>query len=178
MARLAPDPAIAGDGHRRAKPLAKLPKDDASAAPREGKDMKIVMVVAATAALAACSGQGSGNRSGNPAAPAANAVSANATSANSAAATPTGAPAEAYRRYFDERWSRGGAAVTPAEVSAMLKNQTPQQTVNALYGSGENSRWDTVASGIAKGDPAWLATRDCRWNDRISGRRLSPVPCN
>lgn len=119
--------------------------------------MKIVMVVAATAALAACSGQGSSNKSGNAAAPAANAVGANTASANSAAATPTGAPAEAYRRYFDERWSRGGAAVTPAEVTAMLQSQTPQQTVNALYGSGENSRWDTVASGIAKGDPAWLA---------------------
>jgi len=78
------------------------------------------------------------------------------TAAAPAAVPPSGAPAEAYRRYFDERWGRGGAAVTPAEVASMLRKQTPQQTVNALYGNGEKSRWDTLASGIARGDPAWL----------------------
>lgn len=120
--------------------------------------MKILIIAAATAALCACSGQ-PGNKSGNAAANSTNsAAAANGTAANaSAAAAPTGAPAEAYRRYFDERWGRGGAPVTPAEVTEMLKSQTPQQTVNALYGNGENSRWDTVASGIAKGEPAWLA---------------------
>jgi hypothetical protein len=121
--------------------------------------MKILTVAAATAALCACSAQ-PGNKSGNAAGSSTNAAAgaANISGANgSAAAAPTGAPAEAYRRYFDERWGRGGAPVTPAEVTAMLRSQTPQQTVNALYGTGENSRWDTVASGIARGDPAWLA---------------------
>ena len=121
--------------------------------------MKILIVAAAAASLCACSaqqGNKSGNATGNSTNPAAG-NSANASAANaSAAAAPTGAPAEAYRRYFDERWGRGGAPVTPAEVTAMLQSQTPQQTVGALYGNGENSRWDTVASGIAKGDPAWL----------------------
>jgi hypothetical protein len=65
--------------------------------------------------------------------------------------------ADAYRPYHEERWAEGGAAVTPAEVETMLANHNPQQVVNALYGTGENSRWDTVASGIANGDPAWLA---------------------
>lgn len=120
--------------------------------------MRIVMLVAVTAALGACSNQGA-NGSGNAANGSANKAGANAasTATNSASASAAARPAEGYRRYFDERWARGGAPVTPEEVAAMLRTQTPQQTVNALYGNGENSRWDTVASGIAKGEPAWLA---------------------
>lgn len=124
--------------------------------------MRALIIAVSAAALSACSGQ-QANKSGNAATNAASntaaapANSANTASANAAAAAPTGQPAQAYRRYFDERWGGTGAPVTPAEVTAMLKRQTPQQTVNALYGNGENSRWDSVASGIAKGDPAWLA---------------------
>lgn len=118
-----------------------------------------ILIVAATAALCACSGQ-QANKSGSAGANAASA-SANAAApsanASAAAAAPNGMPAEPYRRYFNERWGRAGAPVTPAEVTAMLQKQTPQQVVNALWGTGENSRWDTVASGIARGDPAWLA---------------------
>jgi hypothetical protein len=123
---------------------------------------RILAAVALSAALIACN-QKAGNNSGN------GTVQNNMTATNNAAAAApaapaagsfwgqAAAPAEAYRRYFDERWAQGGAAVTPAEVEAMLGNQTPQQVVNALWGSGDNSRWGTVASGIAKGDPAWLA---------------------
>jgi hypothetical protein len=64
--------------------------------------------------------------------------------------------ADRYRPYHNRRWSRGGASVTPAQVEAMLARQSAPQVVAALYGTGENSRWDTVASGIANGDPAWL----------------------
>jgi hypothetical protein len=124
--------------------------------------MKYLIIAASVAGLCACSGQQantSGNASANNTAAGntANAATGNASAASAPAGGTAGAPAEAYRRYFDERWARGGAPVTPAEVTAMLQKQTPQQTVNALYGTGENSRWATVASGIAKGDPAWLA---------------------
>ena len=121
---------------------------------------KVWAVVALSAALMSCGGN-SANTSGN-----AGGQNNQAASANAAVPAPTAsaanwgqpsAPPEAYRRHFNERWGSGGAAVTPAEVEAMLRDQTPQQVVNALYGSGENSRWGTVASGIAKGDPAWLA---------------------
>ena len=122
--------------------------------------MKNLIIAVSVAALSACSGQ-QANKSGNASA---NAATPNAAAGNSAAAAPSpatagaaGAPAQAYRRYFDERWGRGGEPVTPEQVTEMLKTQTPQQTVNALWGKGENSRWETVASGIAKGDPAWLA---------------------
>jgi hypothetical protein len=120
--------------------------------------MKIIIAVALSTALAACS-QKPANQSGNAATPAANTASGNSASANSAsAAAPTGQPAAAYKAYFDERWAGGGQKVTPAEVEAMLSKQTPQQVVNALWGQDEASnRWDTVSSGIAKGDPAWLA---------------------
>jgi hypothetical protein len=74
-----------------------------------------------------------------------------------AARAGTAAPAAAYRPYYQQRWGgHGGAPVTPAQVEAMLARQRPQQVVNALYGTGENSRWDTVARGIARGDRAWL----------------------
>jgi hypothetical protein len=124
--------------------------------------MRLLTAAAMCAALLACSGQKSTTNSTNGAAPAGNGSNAAAANGSSASNASTGtsqasAPAAAYRRYFDERWGgTGGAAVTPAEVTAMLQGQTAQQTVNALYGTGENSRWDTVAKGIAKGDPAWL----------------------
>jgi hypothetical protein len=120
-----------------------------------------ILIVAATAALCACSG-GQGNKAGNNAAanvPAntATAPSTGAPNTTNTAAASAGVPADGYRRYFDERWEQAGAPVTPAEVAAMLAKQTPQQTVNALYGTGENSRWTTVARGIARGEEAWLA---------------------
>jgi hypothetical protein len=119
--------------------------------------MRILTAVAVGASLFACAKQPATNTS-NTAAPAtASSGTLNSAGANAAApAEQASAPAAAYQRYFNERWGRGGAAVTPAEVAAMMRSQTPQQAVNALYGTGENSRWDTVASGIAKGDPAWL----------------------
>lgn len=119
--------------------------------------MKYSLIVALAAALAAC------------AQPAANSVAAAkndaaAVSKDASAAGPAthsygtaNPPAERYRAYFDQRWARGGAPVTPAEVEQMLSSQAPREVVTALYGNGENSRWDSVASGIAKGDPAWLA---------------------
>lgn len=119
--------------------------------------MKYSLIAALAAALAAC------------AQPAANSVAAAtndvaATSKDASAAGPAthsygtaNPPAERYRAYFDQRWARGGAPVTPAEVEQMLSSQAPREVVTALYGNGENSRWDSVASGIAKGDPAWLA---------------------
>jgi hypothetical protein len=125
--------------------------------------MKVLAAAILCATVAACSSPGanmSGNAGAAPSNASANTSSTNAAAPASAAPTAYGqasAPAETYRRYFDQRWSAGGAAVTPAEVEAMLRNQTPQQVVGALWGTGENSRWDTVASGIAKGDPAWLA---------------------
>ncbi len=118
--------------------------------------MKYVAIVALSCALFACKQRGSVE------APAENAAAP--ASANAAAPAPgavsygeAGPPAERYRSYFDARWGRGGAPVTPAEVEQMLRSQSPREVVTALYGNGENSRWDTVASGIAKGDPAWLA---------------------
>lgn len=121
--------------------------------------MKYIVAAALCAALAAC-GQSS-NKSGNAAAPAngAAANSANAAApATGASDGQAGAPAAAYKAHFDQRWAKGGAAVTPAEVETMLGSQTPREVVIALWGDGERTnRWGTVASGIAKGDPAWLA---------------------
>lgn len=69
----------------------------------------------------------------------------------------TAGAAAAYRPYFLQRWGgHNGAPVTPAQVEAMLARQSPREVVSALYGTGENSRWDTVARGIARGDRAWL----------------------
>jgi hypothetical protein len=117
--------------------------------------MKYFVTVALSAALIAC-GQAKSDNTG-----ASNSASSNTNAASTgtgaAAYGEAGPPAERYRPYFDERWARGGAPVTPAEVEQMLRTQTPAQVVSALYGTGENSRWDTVASGVAKGDPAWLA---------------------
>lgn len=121
--------------------------------------MRFIAIAAIGAALGACSKQPA-NNSANASAPANAAVAANASAPAAPAAMSYGqaaAPADSYARYFNQRWGTAGAPVTPAEVEQMLRGQTPQQVVNALYGTGENSRWDTVASGIARGDPAWLA---------------------
>jgi hypothetical protein len=105
--------------------------------------MKNIKKVAAIAALASCALAASG--------------AFGATQRGAHAVRTAVGPAAAYRPYFQQRWGgHGGAAVTPAQVEAMLARQTPQQVVNALYGSGENSRWDTVARGIAHGERAWL----------------------
>lgn len=110
--------------------------------------MKYLVTVALAAALTGCGQQRA--TGGDPA-------QANMSANAAAPYGEAGPPAERYRPYFDARWAKGGAPVTPAEVEQMLQTQTPIQVVNALYGSGENSRWDSVASGIARGDPAWLA---------------------
>lgn len=119
--------------------------------------MKYSLIAALAAALAACA-----QPAANSVAAATNDVAATSKDASAAGpATPSygtaNPPAERYRAYFDQRWARGGAPVTPAEVEQMLSSQAPREVVTALYGNGENSRWDSVASGIAKGDPAWLA---------------------
>ena len=119
--------------------------------------MKYNLIAALAAALAACA-----QPAANSVAAAKNDAAAASKDASAAGpATPSygtnNPPAERYRAYFDQRWARGGAPVTPAEVEQMLSSQAPREVVTALYGNGENSRWDSVASGIAKGDPAWLA---------------------
>lgn len=118
--------------------------------------MKYLVPAALAAALAAC-GQPAANDAAAPANDAGATSTANMT-ANAAPSWGEARPvAERYQPHFNQRWSQGGAAVTPAEVEQMLGAQNPREVVTALYGNGENSRWDTVASGIAKGDPAWLA---------------------
>lgn len=119
--------------------------------------MKYSLIAALAAALAACA-QPADNSVATPkndAGPVSNGAAATApVTLSYGTANP---PAERYRAYFEQRWGRSGAPVTPAEVEQMLRSQAPREVVSALYGNGENSRWDTVASGIAKGDPAWLA---------------------
>lgn len=118
--------------------------------------MKYLVPAALAAALAACS-QPAANTANAPATNDSGATGTNSSAPAAQSYGEAGAPAERYRPHFDQRWARGGAAVTPAEVEQMLASQGPREVVTALYGTGENSRWDTVASGIAKGDPAWLA---------------------
>ncbi len=117
--------------------------------------MKYVALALASVSLFACS-QPAANKSGNAAAPTTNAANSNRASA--APATGPSEPPAAYKAHFDQRWRRAEASVTPAEVEEMLRSQTPQQVVSALWGTDDsNNRWDTVATGIARGDPAWLA---------------------
>lgn len=120
--------------------------------------MKYLVAIAVSAALIGCNSQKAGtNNAANSAAPAANATSGNIAAANTAAAAPTGAPAAAYQPYFSQRWSEPGRPVTPAEVIALINQVGAQQAVNQLNDNGQDRRWETVSSGIAKGDPAWLA---------------------
>ncbi len=111
--------------------------------------MKII-VLAACAALVACSAE--------PTATADDSVGEGPAPAT-AAAEHTG-PSGAYRPFFEERWPANGAQVTPAEVVAMIESQGESAAVNALWSSGESdqpTRFDTAMRGIATGDPAWLA---------------------
>jgi hypothetical protein len=109
--------------------------------PIQGKIMKTVIALAGIATLLACSNE-----------PATNVQTANAPVT---AEAPGAAPAFDYRGHVAASWA-AGPPVTPAEVAEMLDRQGAQATVGALWGESDNSRWATVARGIAMGDPAWL----------------------
>lgn len=85
-------------------------------------------------------------------------AAASAPAPGSAAQAPAAhTPAvHAYWAYIDTRWP-AGQPVTPVEVAAMITRDGAQRTVGALWGEGDTNRWATVARGIARGEPAWLA---------------------
>lgn len=98
--------------------------------------MTFLAIFAAGAALLTASGQ----------------ASAPAAAHGAAAHNPA---VHAYWTLIESRWPMG-QPVTPAEVAAMIGRDGAQRTVGALWGEGDNSRWATVARGIARGEPAWL----------------------
>jgi hypothetical protein len=120
--------------------------------------MRYVVAIAASAALIGCTGQKADtNVSANAAAPAADGATGNASGAGGLDYGRAGPPPAAYAAYFNQRWSEAGRPVTPAEVLDLIGRVGPQQAVNQLNDNGQDRRWETVSSGIAKGDPAWLA---------------------
>lgn len=82
--------------------------------------------------------------------------------ANGAAATnqtaPSATPAasDAVRAGIAARWPVG-LPVTPAQVREMIITGNASDTVVALVGREEQSRWQTVTRGIALGEPEWIA---------------------
>lgn len=107
--------------------------------------------IAALLVLAAC------NRG-----PANNVVAAGpanvAAPANQAAPAPSATPAssEAVRAGIAARWP-AGLPVTPAQVREMIITGNASDTVVALVGREERSRWQTVTRGLALGEPEWIA---------------------
>lgn len=107
--------------------------------------------IAALLVLAAC------NRG-----PANNVVAAapanGAATANQAAPAPSATPAasDAVRAGIAARWPVG-LPVTPAQVREMIITGNASDTVVALVGREEQSRWQTVTRGIALGEPEWIA---------------------
>src|SRR5690606_14685039 len=80
--------------------------------------------------------------------------------ANQAAPTPApdGQPTadDAVRAGIAARWP-AGLPVSPDEVRAMIAASNASDTVVALVGQAERSRWQTVTRGIALGERAWIA---------------------
>jgi hypothetical protein len=79
-----------------------------------------------------------------------------------AASTEPAAPAapspvsQAYVAEVQDYWS-GGAAVTAEEVIGLVGLNGPAGAIEALGDDQPRSRWNTVMSGIASADPAWLS---------------------
>lgn len=116
--------------------------------------MRVLMIGAAAVALGACGGNAANNM-GNKGAPAANVAAPstnNLASAQAPAAAPTDDPV---RRAIAARWP-AGLPVTPAEVREMVRRTNASDTVVALVGRSEISRWQTVLRGIALGEPEWI----------------------
>ena len=125
--------------------------DPARRGRRGEKFMPIMAVLAASAALVACSGQESTGDNENP-----EVTPAAAVAVPDGAASEGRLPPAPYRAYFEERYPVPAKAVSAAEVQAMLASQGPQQTVAALWGEGEDNGFEAAMRGIAMGDPAWL----------------------
>lgn len=105
-------------------------------------------------ALAAC-GRGVTNNSAS--APANGAAAANRVALAPAPATapPEVAADDPVRRAIAARWPVG-LPVTPAEIRQMIDATTASDTVVALVGREERTRWQTVLHGIALGEPEWI----------------------
>ena len=108
--------------------------------------LRSLIACAAMAALAACSDQ----QASAPAKPAESAA---------APAPATSAELAAYRPFLEDLW-RPGPEITPDEVRKMVETDGAAKAVQTLT-SGQDPEaplpWTTVVSGIAHGEPEWLA---------------------
>lgn len=107
--------------------------------------------IAAILVLAACN-RGPGNN-----VVAAGHANVAATASQAAPAAPAAAPAvnDAVRTGIASRWP-AGAPVTPVQVREMIRTSNATDTMIALVGREERSRWATILRGIALGEPQWL----------------------
>jgi len=115
--------------------------------------MRSVLLVAAVMTVTACNRGAANNSTANASIPGTN---TSAAAANTTAPATPAADTEAVRAGIAARWP-AGLPVTPAQVREMIVTPNASDTVVALVGREEQSRWQTVTRGIALGEPEWIA---------------------